>query len=74
MCLGPDGAQGVQGSSTVANAAERATGTQVQERAMVKRGCYDPDDVGQYRSAAPSIQWGLDDRQEDGVTFAVPKG
>ncbi len=38
---------------------------------MAKRGHFDPDDVGQYRSATPSIQWGTD-RSEDGAMFSVP--
>ncbi len=41
---------------------------------MAKRGHYDPDDMAQYGSAAPSVQLGPDDRQRDGATFAVPKG
>ncbi len=49
-------------------------GHRVQERVMAKRGRYDLDDMGQYRSATPSVQLGPDDRQGDGATFSVLKG
>ncbi len=46
-------------------------GRRVQERASAKRGRFDPDDVGQYGSAAPSEYWPSDSEQG---TFAVLKG
>ncbi len=46
-------------------------GCMFQERASAKRGIYDPDDVGQYRSTAPSEQW---ESGSERAPFAVPRG
>ncbi len=46
-------------------------GCRVKERESAKRGCFDPDDVGQYGSTTPSEYWPSDDEQG---TFAVPRG
>ncbi len=46
-------------------------GHKVRERASAKRGHYDPDNVGQYGSAAPSEYWPSDSEH---AMFAVPKG